>query len=123
MRAGLDWMAVHSLRRGNGSCYWPSSFRLCSLVSSSVGLLSRKLHRRSNNILLPRRPLLLLYLGARGQSGAAAVAPNLLLHARHISPKTARRAGMEDREGERPKGADLMEEGYRPRKFGCFVPK
>ena len=92
-------------------------------VSPSVGLLSRKLHRRSNNILLPRRPLLLLYLGARGQSGAAAVAPNLLLHARHISPKTARRAGMEDREGERPKGADLMEEGYRPRKFGCFVPK
>ena len=97
-------------------------------VSPSVGLLSRKLHRRSNNILLSRcrrRPLL-LYLGAVAKVALQQLRQiycfMLVIFPRKRLVEPEWRTERE-REGERPKGADLMEEGYRPRKFGCFVPK
>ena len=64
IQAGLDGCAF--FKKGEWQLLLALFFQTL-FVSPSVGLLSRKLHRRSNNILLPRRRRrspLLLYLGA-----------------------------------------------------------
>ena len=64
VRAGLDWMAVHSLRRGNGSCYWPSSFRLCSLVRPSDCFLVNCIGGATTYFFLAATASLLFYTWA-----------------------------------------------------------
>ena len=61
IQAGLDGCAF--FKKGEWQLLLALFFQTL-FVSPSVGLLSRKLHRRSNNILLSRRRPLLLYLGA-----------------------------------------------------------
>lgn len=91
-------------------------------VSPSVGLLSRKLHRRSNNILLPRRRRrspLLLYLGAVAKVALQQLRQiycfMLVIFPRKRLVELEWRT-VRGKEGERPKWGDLMEEGYMTRK-------
>ena len=96
-------------------------------VSPSVGLLSRKLHRRSNNILLPRRRRrspLLLYLGAVAKVALQQLRQiycfMLVIFPRKRLVELEWRT-VRGKEGERPKWGDLMEEGYMTRKWGCSL--
>ena len=118
IQAGLDGCAF--FKKGEWQLLLALFFQTL-FVSPSVGLLSRKLHRRSNNILLPRRRSpLLLYLGAVAKVALQQLRQiycfMLVIFPRKRLVELEWRT-VRGKEGERPKWGDLMELNFRKKFF------